>query len=379
MLRVPFIVATMLLLPSIASAQEFEDDDDFLFDGEEETEPAPPTERLEGADELGETEEEEEPLEDFTDPLDEEGEPVDLLGDEAAPNVLTTGDSAEIYRQRQAEYAELEIDEEVGAWEAYLAEYPFTPFAERIQQRIDTLMDGLYGERIVRDGPAVDAMHREIGFTQGLLIENIDPRSRLRAGFEMGLPDWFNPFIDYEHAFVRNFSAHIGLRRRYTGTSIEPGVKYAIIKSTRTNTIVTLLGDFRLNAAPTAFVALRPMLGVGKRFGEKLDVQIQAGADLELRQLLGVRMLGGLNLSYRASDTVGMFVESGYSLKDIGGQTGVGYFNVATFGMKFFPSKKGTGVNENIQVDMGATVPYSTNYYSFHYGSIMGQANYFLD
>lgn len=374
MWRVPALVASFLLAP-VASAQDFTfgDDDEFLFDGEEPS-PQPAPERLDEADDLH--------FDDDDLPEDlapaEPGDEIDLLGDEPAP-VLRGGDTADLYRQRQLEYGRLSLDEEVASWEAYLAEFPHTPFAERIQQRIDTLMDSLYSQRIERRGGEVDAMHREIGFTQPLLLENLDPRTRLRVGIEMGLPDWFNPYLDYEHAFLRNLSAHIGLRKRYTGTSIEPGLKYAVVKSTRTNTLVTLMADFRFNAAPTAFPGVRPMVGVGKRFGEKLDVQVQAGTEMELHRGFDLRFVGGLSANYRASQTVGIFAETGYSLKNIGGQAGIGYFNVLTFGMKFFPSRRDTGVNENIQVDMGASVPYSTNYYAFHYGSILGQANIFFD
>ena len=40
---------------------------------------------------------------------------------------------------------------------------------------------------------------------------------------------------------------------------------------------------------------------------------------------------------------------------------------------------KSGSVTDKTQVDVGATAPVSTNYYAFHYGSILGQANFFLD
>lgn len=388
MWRASLLSVCFLSLSATAEAQDFDLDDDLDFEDapiEEATEPVPPV--PDDGDDF-DLDEEDDSLLDFTDPM-EGGEPVDLLeGEDTTRAARSSGDSAALYRARQEEYARLSTDEEIAAWEAYLAEFPHTPFAERIQQRVDELMDSLYDTRIRMDRGPVDAMDQEIGFSQGAILESIDPRTRLRAGFEMGLPDWFNPFVDYEHAFTREFSAHIGLRRRYTGTSIEPGVRWALVKSARTNTLVTFLGDVRLNAAPTAFFGARPMLAVGKRFGEKVDLQIQAGADLEMRNGVDVRAVGALAATFRVSETVGVFFEASANVKDIGGQAGAGYFNVASLGMRFFPSRekahKGRHggdlpVDENIQVDLGATVPFSTNYYSFHYGSVFGQATVYLD
>lgn len=406
MWRASLLTACLLLIPSAAAAQDFDLEDDIDFEDAEDPAPADdlPDEELpeldgpveggvdvpvppdDGAFDL--LEEEDDALEDFTDPVEGEGEPIDLLEGEATPAPSSSGDSAALYRMRQEEYARLGTDEEIAAWEAYLAEFPHTPFAERIQQRVDELMDSLYDTRIRIDQGTVDAMDQEIGFSQGAMLESIDPRTRLRAGFEMGLPDWFNPFVDYEHAFAREFSAHIGLRRRSTGTSIEPGVRWALVKSARTQTLVTLVGDFRLNAAPSAFFGARPMLAVGKRFGDSLDVQLQAGVDLLMRNGLVVATVGGLSATYRVTDTVGLFLEGSANMRDVGGQSGPGYFNAATFGMRFFPSKDKSHkarpgaelpVSDDVQVDIGATVPAMTNYFTDHYGSIFGQATLYLD
>lgn len=394
MWRATLLTACLLTFPTSASAQDFDFDDDIDFeDAVESAEEPPPPPIPEGDDDFDflDEDEEDEALLEFTDPVDEDGEgPVDLLGDEeeAVAPARASGDSAALYRMRQAEYSRLSTDEEIAAWESYLEEFPHTPFSERIQQRVDELMDRLYDVRIRRDDGAVDAMHQEIGFSQGALLESIDPRTRLRAGFEIGLPDWMNGFVDYEYALNRQFSMHAGIRRRYTGWSFEPGARWALVKSARTNTIVTLLGDLRVNMSPSAFIGARPMLAVGKRFGDKLDLQFQAGPDFEFRNGVDIRAVAAANITYRATETVGLFLEGSGNVKNIGGQAGAGYFNVVTFGMRFFPSRekapKGRSnaqmpVDNNVQVDMGATVPFSTNYYSFHFGSVFGQATLYLD
>jgi hypothetical protein len=50
-------------------------------------------------------------------------------------------------------------------------------------------------------------------------------------------------------------------------------------------------------------------------------------------------------------------------------------FNVVDFGMKFFP---GASDARNMEVNFGATVPYMQQWWQFHYGSVMGQFNYYL-
>ena len=101
-----------------------------------------------------------------------------------------------------------------------------------------------------------------------------------------------------------------------------------------------------------------------------------AGVDLELRSVLGLRLIGGAAATYAASDTVRMFVETNWNMKDLGRDGGFFRFNVVTFGMKFYPGKSEPKTTE---VNMGATVPYSTNYWAYHYGSVMVQANKYFE
>ncbi|MFT4625144.1 MAG: hypothetical protein ACI8PZ_003810 [Myxococcota bacterium] len=386
------------------STDDFDpDDDEFEFDdlddpdnadtveGEEEEEEAEPSEGAEGTDDgrleedddldfIGDPDDEE--IQSFEDALgdDEDDDEFDLLdGEEDASVALPGQDTAAAYRAAQTQFERLPADEELQSWEAYMAQYPNTLFRTAIEQRMDGLMKELYGTRIERGGGEIDALNAEVPISTGMMLENINPRTRIQAGFEWGLPDYINLMADYEHALGRTFSFHAGVRRRYSGWSIEPGVHWALVKSTRTQTLVTLIGDFHLNANP-AYAGIRPQLAIGKRFGDKLDLQAQFGPDFEFRTPLDLRLVGGANATFRASEVVGIFVEGSLHMKNFNWDNGPFAFNVVTFGMKFFPGKVGDDEGgSNVEANFGGTVPFQYNYWQYHFGSLMGQANVFLD
>ena len=359
-------------LPSAALAQDFDDDDDeILFEGEEE-EAAP--ERMEEGDDLGAADEQEaadDSLEDFED-SEEAGD--ELTFEDEAPPADASSDSAAIFRQTQDDVAGSPPDEEIQVWEQYLSDHPDTPFRERITRRIADLEQEMYDSGIGIEVDRIDAMSEEIKLALPLQVTPVDPRTRFTGGVEWGIPAYINLFLDYEHAFSRAFSGHVGARRQYTGYNVEFGTKMALVKSTRTNTLVTLITDAHFNTIPS-WLGIRPQLGFGKRFG-KIDLTATAGADLELRDPAGVRVIGGISTTYAASDTVRMFAETNWNMKGIGRDGGFYRFNIISFGMKFFPGKTD---DQKTEVNMGATVPYSTNYWQYHYGSVMVQANRYLD
>ncbi|MBT3220726.1 MAG: hypothetical protein HN348_16690 [Proteobacteria bacterium] len=366
----PFITTLFLILVSVTWAKPDDDDlfDDDLFEDEEE--PAPPAE---------EDDEEDQDLDDIDDDdldfFDEEDvEDSDLLGDEEPVELLQGRDTAAIYRAQQNRVAKSPTDEKISAWEAYLAEYPNSTFRDRIEKTLEELMNQLYETPMAVS--RVDANKAEVKFATPLLLESINPRTRLLVGFEWGLPDFINLMLDYEHAIIRTFSFHAGLRHRYTGYSIEPGVRWAVIKSAKSHTILTVIGDVHFNAAPF-FVGLRPQLAFGKRFGKKIDLQLQAGVDVEARKYAGLRLIGGANVTYMASKDVWIFVESSINMKNFDWAGGPFRFNVLNFGMQFFPAGKKME-KDKLNVNVGASVPYSTNYWQHHFGSVSGQVNYFL-
>ncbi|MEC8193803.1 MAG: hypothetical protein VX127_13775 [Myxococcota bacterium] len=283
-------------------------------------------------------------------------------------------DNASIYRAQMNDVSGMAADEEGMAWEQYLQTYPNSVFRKQVEDRIDELSESMFAAD--RPKNSVDEGQRELNFSQAMLMEAVDPRSRIRAGFEWGYINWINLIIDYEHQLQRNMSVHGGLQHRYSGWSLEGGVRYALVKSTRTNLIVTAIGDVHLNLDPIA-PGLRPLLAVGKRFAltgdAYVDVQAQAGPDLMLYPgMFSPRVLAGLNTTISPSDKVKIFIETTSVMKDLGWSEGESFrFNQIAFGMRF--QGKGKSV-----IGTGASVPYSANYWRYHYGSVMADMNHYL-
>jgi len=389
----PAALALLLLAAPVASAQTFEveeDEDDFSFEGEEEEEEAP--ERLDTEDDLT-VEEDEEGLEEFVEPV-EGGE--DLLGDDQPQGPrLGTGDSEQIYRATSDRLARMPVDEQLLGWDQYLQQYPMTVFRERIEARKRELEDQLYNKRptgpsTAQTNTVVDAQDKELDFAHAMGLGQLNTRGRIQAGFEWGLPNYINLYGDYERAFGQRVSAHAGVRRRYSGYSIEIGPRFALVKSPRTKTIISFNPDFHFNTNP-GFPALAPQLGIGKRFG-KLDAQLHGGVDLEIRSELDesgtstssglrTRIRGGANFYYAASETVGFFAETYINMRQVQADAafdgGLFNFNVVTFGMKFFPEMKSRPGEAPLETNVGASVPYMQQYWQYHFGSIGAQVNYY--
>jgi hypothetical protein len=367
------------LLPALAQEGDDPADDIDIEESDEPVaprKPAPPP--VEEDDEplpADDADEADEDLEGFRDTQVKKGE--DLLSEEE--QVRVSADTEQVYRKYVAAFAKLEPDEELAGWEDYLAKYPESAYRKRIEARMEELSDEMYESRIPSDGEdgPVDALRQEVKFSQALQLENINPRTRLQAGFEFGLPTYINLVVDYEHAVTRTFSVHGGVRRRYLGYNLEAGVRWAMVKSVRTGTLLTLIGDARFNTDP-AYPALRPQLAFGKRAGP-VDFQLQAGVDLAYRpELSGFQptIVGGGSMFFRVNEGVGWFLETSSYMKpsppDAAFDGGLFRFNVISFGFKFFPNKKG-----NQEVNTGATVPYMQQWWQFHYGSVMGQFNWY--
>ena len=204
------------------------------------------------------------------------------------------------------------------------------------------------------------------------------------TGFEWGLPDYINLMLDYVHGIARNFSVHGGLRNRWQTWNLEFGARYAIIKSSRTKTLLTGIGDFRFAFDP-AYLAFRPQLAFGKMVGI-VDLQVQGGADIELRQhddgtrraWAPIRLIAGANVTVRADERVAVFLETNYNARAFTWDEGSTFrFPVGTFGLKLYPSIAGQE-DGFMEVNVGASVPYATRYYRWHDGSVMAQLNIYL-
>lgn len=309
---------------------------------------------------------------DFSDELEELGE--DEIGGEGQDNV-------EIYRTFIDNMDDLGPEEELISWEEYLAKYPNTLFRDRIERRMEEVQDDIYGTRI-DDGSEgyVDAKDREIGLTNPQMLANVDPRTRARVAVELGLPSYFAGTLDFEYQVMRELSVHAGYQRRYTGGSLELGGKYALIKSARTNLLVSGIVDVHYNIDP-GFLGVRPQLAAGKIFdvGGGLHVLGQAGVDWEVGRLDGspfgsTRIIGGAHVHYQASDVVGVFAEGSLNVKSSGDpDLGNFAFNVVSFGLKFSPPGKPAYIGLN------ANVPAQYNFWGYHFGAVQADLNWYLD
>ena len=385
-MRLSSLVA-LFAATALMGAPAFADDDDWLDDFETEESEDDDWERMDEGDsdidmdaDPDEADSEEE--EGFDEDLEDDG--FDLLEDSIEEDRIggEGEDTAKIYRAAQDKAHDLGYEEELIFWGKYIEDYPNSIFSQQIEERIDVLANQLYGEEIAdeRDAPVMDAGRKEIRFASPLWLESIDPRTRIKAGFEWGFPSYFNLMADYEHQITRELSTHAGLRRRYTGWNIEFGGKWAMVKSARTRTLVTLLLDARVNTEP-AYLGLRPVLAAGQRFlvpnTKGLDLQVQAGVDYEIRDPMRTFFIGGFNLFVWATENVGAFVETNFTLKPgPEGSYGNGKpfaFNVLTFGMRFKPQ------SESTHIAVGANVPYFNNFWGWHYGAVQADVLYYLD
>ena len=385
----PFSRLTFFLSLSLFCGPVFaQDDDDIFFDEDpEEEEDDIPAPRIDEEDTIDFDEDDagldEEDDTSFDQVIGSEAETVEFnLGldddddDALDDGVLAPGqDNAAIYRQQLSAVEGMAADEEGMAWEEYLRTYTASVFRRQIEERMEEIEESMFASSPVGQGP-VDEAQKAMNFAHGLLLEPIDPRSRFRAGFEWGYPDWVNLLLDYEVAIQRNLGVHGGLQHRLSGWNLEGGARYALVKSTRTNMIVTAIGDLHLNLDPIA-PGFRPMLAVGKRFGQAgstvVDVQAQSGIDMMFYpEIFSPRLLGGMNVSVSPSDTVKIFMETTYISKSAPADDAKPFtFNQVAFGIRF----QGKG---NTLVGTGASVPYASNYWKYHYGSVLADFNYYM-
>lgn len=372
--------------PALAAEPDDETSDEDDLDAEETEEEkkareAAEKKRLEAADDVDILDDEDELDKIELDGTDDEEEGGDLLGDTVGEdNIDQEGqDNSKIYRLAVEDFGELAPDEEMLAWDRYLKDYPKSLYKDRIERRQEELEEQLYLER--KSGPddsRLDADQREVPISQALLLENINPRTKLLTGLEWGLPSYINLMADYEHGITREFSVHGGIRNRFQSWNLEVGARYAVIKSSRTQTLLTGIIDLRASLGP-AYLAVRPQIAFGQRIGEVVDLQIQGGIDQEMRGGSQLRVIGGGNATFRVDDRVAVFTETKYNAKGFGDDEVAGLFTfpVASFGLKLYPTVNGLDPGA-FEVNLGASIPYATRYYRWHEGSIMGQINIYL-
>jgi hypothetical protein len=307
---------------------------------------------------------------------DDDGKKIDFKDDEVQGDVKPRGpgeDTAQIYRDAQKKNSQMTPDEELLAWERYLKKYPNSLFKDRIETREEELSSSLFNERVPGSDTGArneDAAKRELNFAVPTHFAPIDTRSRVRAGFEVGIPNWASFHADGEWAILRELSIH-------------GGVEYALIKSARTGTILTGGVDLRLYTGP-AFVGIRPVVGFGQRirFMEGLDLQATLAVDPEFRSPFGMRYFGGFGAELHPNKTVAVFAETTMNYKHWPTDDedfGPFRFDVVTFGLKFNVNKpKNADGDQQIDVGIGANIPYSINYWGFYRGAVDVNGNWNL-
>lgn len=297
----------------------------------------------------------------------------DLLGDDKDAGQMTGTDSASDFRDTKTELDGMPADERLAGWEDYLRRFPTTNFLEQISREIQAAESEMYG-----DGIRQDVVER-VG-TRGLYMpelvqaENINPATRLKLGFEFGLPDWLNLVADFEYGLSRRFSVHGGARQRISGWSGDLGPRYAIVKDDKSGLIVSVMTDFHFNANP-GFYGVRPGAGVAFRPFEKLWLQAQGNVEFEfIEGYMANRYQAAGGAHYRASDAVALYVEGAYNSKFLNWPGGNFRFHTTTFGMRFYPGVRKADWTGNSEVIMGGTVPVSYQFWDRHLGAAAVQS-----
>jgi len=388
---------TLVLSPAFAAGKEKkektedEDDaemtegpsrDDFKEKGDpSDDEPAPT--RLDEADSEDNSDPDAKADDDFSD--DNGGDDLDFRDDSEQETVKAREpgeDTAQLYRDFQKKVSEMNTDEEQIKWEQYLEKYPKSLFRDRIETRMDELSNEMFGERVPgsEGTSAKDAAKREINFANGWRLMGVDPQTKISAGFEMGIPNWFGLHGDFEYQVMRQMSAHAGVNHGLGGWEISAGAKYAIVKSARTKSILTAALDVGLNTEPrNLYPTVAPTIAFGQRFDvlEGLDVAVQMSVVPEFHVPFNLRYTGGLTAELRANEIVYAFTETQFNFRKV--ENSLFQFNTVSFGLRFVPKKKNndSGGGRAV-VGIGANVPYLHDYWSLYQGAINADLNYYL-
>lgn len=364
----------------LAEQEEPIDEGAFKDDDSEDDAPARPKEDDKGDD----AEEPDAGTLDLDD--DDEGEAI-KFDDEDEQQALQPRqkgeDTAKLYRDQEKKVANMTPDEELLSWESYVQRYPKSLFRERIDNRMEELSALLFSERVAgsdRGARAQDGAKRELDFATPVKLAPVDTRTHASVGVQYGFPGYVGGNLDLEYAFMRQASAHVRAFRDFSGGAFALGPKYAILKSARTETIVTAGLDVKFNGSPF-FTSLRPMVGAGQRLRllRGLDLQLELAADFELRDDSDTRWFGGFSAELQPTEIVWIFAETSLDVKYLDRKPDSFRFFVTSFGLKFRVFK---GVDENGKlrtlVGLAADAPYSKAYWGFYEGSAFIFANTYL-
>ncbi len=291
-------------------------------------------------------------------------------------------DTAALYRAAKDSVKEALPQEELIVWEEYLQKYPKSLFRDRVETRMDELSASLFDERVPgsdRGGRLVDAGKREIDFASPLHLPGIDPHSRLSAGMRMGSQGiaalgYLRLGVDYEHAFTREWSVH-GSATAEGGPLLAVGSRYALIKSARTNSVLSAGLDFNLSSVGALGLGLQPNIGFGQRFDVKSGLDVYAVAGGTFFVPFGFppawRWLYGLGAEFRPSEVVYLTMENSLQLQYTGADEHEAFvFGAQAIGMKFRVKKPDSQGRNMMMVGANVGIPYMRQYWSFYVGAI---------
>lgn len=357
------------------------------FKDEEEDDDAPKVDRASDDD----TEDTAEPKDEDDFEEDEDGDEIKFEDEEEGQETVKDRqpgeDTAQLYREQQKKCADMTPDEEQLAWEKYLQKYPKTLFRERIDTRMEELSAAMFDERVPGSdrGPKdLDAAKREINFATPVKFRSVDPRTHASLGIELGFPSWFAFRADFEYAILRQLSAHVGIDGKVSNPQIHLGGKYAVIKSSRTGSILTPMLDLDIltstNGVP---LLLHPSVAFGQRINvlEGLDLQAQVGSQIDFSEGSGPIWTGGFNVELRPTEIVSAFVETDLRMKYIGVDDVPDSFltYTATFGIRFRAVKPSNNQGDGrLMAGLAATAPYAYRFWGDYRGAADIVADYYF-
>ncbi len=245
---------------------------------------------------------------------DEEDEDLIVIEEEE-----TQVDSLEIYRAFKKEMAGLPVEEELDAWHRYLRTYPKSAYKREIEARIEQLEEAML-EEAEADAPSYfeddiaggrGAKYDEIPFVEPFGFLSNNTRKKVHLALAYGYNQTFNYDLGLEYAIKRNLSVYGHARHwRYgIGILIEAGLKYAMVKDTRTGALVVAGMSIKGGADHGMHIGVDPYFGIGVNPANKpVTFQFQVGYDMRFTPW-GWDLHLGANLGLRPSETVVIFFE----------------------------------------------------------------------
>ncbi|MBJ93256.1 MAG: hypothetical protein CMP23_02140 [Rickettsiales bacterium] len=293
--------------------------------------------------------------------------------DEDFDAVLEEGvDSEGIFQDYRDELRGEDPIEEADAWKNYLDAYPRSLYRLEIETRIEALEQASFDDLELEDRndqqqqadeSNSDAKRADLDIREpALLGMNANTRRRVDVGILWGFQDYFNYEVGVEWAFKRQFSAFGTIRHsgKGFGTAVQAGAKYALIKDTRTGTVLS--GAFSINLGYSALEQLnfviQPWIGFGWIANDLIQLQTSLAMDLRVDRLR-TAVLWDFMVLISATQKLGVYFQSKqrHSLVRPEGQP-VRYlgFHQAGVGVKVRPTPL-------IELTVGANIPYGWNHW----------------